>query len=216
MTFSLVVENRAERGKKLNALRNAGKLPAVLYGPKEAETTALTIDKKAFNILLKDAGESSLITLTGLSVPKDVLIQDVAFDAERGGVTHVDFYAVEADKEITVHIQLEFIGEAPAVKLGGTLTKVLHEIEVSCLPKNLPQHISVDVTALVDFEKQIHVSDLAIPDGVTLKTDKEDVVALVQAVKDEVIAEVAQVDMSAIEVEKKGKDEEATASAEAQ
>ncbi len=75
------------------------------------------------------------------------------------------------------------------------------------MPQNLPKHISVDVTVLVDFEVQIHVKDLVIPAGVTLENDGEDVVALVQAVTEEAEAPVAVVDMSAIPVEKKGKTE---------
>jgi len=205
MTFSLPVEIRKVRGKKLTKLRSEGKLPAIMYGPKE-EATPLTIDKIAFEKLLKQAGESSVVVLSGLDTPKEVLIHDVSFDALRGGIVHVDLYAVEAGKEITVHVPLEFIGEAPAVKLGGTLTKVLHEIEVTCMPANLPQHIDVDVSVLDDFEKQIHVKDLVIPKGVTLETDVEGVVALVQAVEEEAEVE-APVDMSAIEVVKKGKTE---------
>ena len=206
MTFSLTVETRTERGKKLGALRDAGKIPAIMYGPKE-EATPLAIDKVTFEKLFKQTGESSVITLTGLGTPKDVLVQDVAFDAERGGMIHVDFYAIEAGKEITVDVPLEFIGEAPAVKLGGTLTKVLYEIEVTCVPSNLPQHIDVDVTALDTFEKQIHVRDLVIPKGVTVENDPEEVVALVQAVEEETVEAPAAIDMSAIEVEKKGKTE---------
>ena len=206
MTFSLTVENRTERGKKLVSLREQGKLPAVLYGPKE-EATPITVDKVAFEKLLKQAGESSVITLEGLKTPKEVLIHDVAFDVTRGGAVHVDFYAIEAGKEITVNIPLEFTGEAPAVKKGGTLTKVLHEVEVTCVPKNLPQHIMVDVSVLDAFDKQIHVRDLTIPTGVTLENDLDDVVVLVQAVEEET-EPVATIDMSAIEVEKKGKTEE--------
>lgn len=205
MTFSLPVEIRTVHGKKLTTLRSEGKLPAIMYGPKE-KATPLTIDKIAFEKLLKQAGESSVVILSGLDTPKEVLIHDVSFDALRGGIVHVDLYAVEAGKEITVHVPLEFIGEAPAVKLGGTLTKVLHEIEVTCVPANLPQHIDVDVSVLDDFEKQIHVKDLVIPKGVTLETDVEGVVALVQAVEEEAEVE-ASVDMSAIEVVKKGKTE---------
>lgn len=207
MTFSLAVETRTERGKKLSKLRTAGKLPAVVYGPKE-ESTPLSIDQVAFEKLFKQAGESSVIILNGLGTPKEVLVHEVAFDARRGGIVHVDFYAVEAGKEITVHIPLEFTGEAPAQKLGGTLTKVLHEIEVTCLPSNLPQHIVVDISGLDDFEKQIHVKDLVIPKNVKLENDLEDVVALMQAVVEEAEAPVVAIDMDAIEVEKKGKTEE--------
>jgi large subunit ribosomal protein L25 len=212
MTFSLPVEIRTERGKQLNKMRNAGKLPAVMYGPKE-ESTPLTIDKIAFEKLFKQTGESSVIVLSGLTTPKEVLVHDVSFDPRKGGMTHVDFYALEAGKEITVGIPLEFVGEAPALKLGGTLTKVLYEIEVTCMPKDLPQHISVDVSTLVDFESQIHVKDLTIPANVKIENDMEDVVALVQAVTEEAEAPVEAIDMSAIEVEKKGKTDDPDAEA---
>ena len=207
MTFSLSVETRTERGKKLTKLRKAGKIPAVVYGPKE-DATPLTLDRVAFEKLFKETGESSVIVLEGLSSPKEVLVHDVSFDPARGGITHVDFYAIEAGKEITVAVPLEFIGEAPAVKLGGTLTKVLHEIEVTCVPKNLPQHLTVDVSALDDFEKKIHVKDLDLPSGVKVENEPEDIIALVQAVEEEKEETAAPIDMSAIEVEKKGKTEE--------
>lgn len=207
MTFSLTVEARTERGKQLESLRGAGKLPAVMYGPKE-ESTPLTLDRIAFEKLFKEAGESSVIVLEGLSAPKEVLVHDVSFDPRRGGVIHVDFYAVEAGKEITVGVPLEFTGEAPAIKLGGTLTKVLYEVEVTAKPKDLPQHIAVDVSSLDDFEKRILVKDLSVPKGVTIENDPEDVVVLVQAVEEEKEEPVAPVDMAAIEVEEKGKKEE--------
>ncbi len=213
MTFTLPVEKRTERGKQLEKLRGAGKLPAIMYGPKE-EPTPLTMDKVTFEKLFKQTGESSMIVLNGLKEPKEVLVHDVAFDPTRGGIVHVDFYAIEAGKEITIHVPLEFIGEAPALKLGGTLTKVLHEIEVTCMPKDIPQHIDVDVSSLDDFVKQIHVKDLSIPKNVKIENDMEDVVALVQAVQEEVEAPVEAIDMDAIEVEKKGKTDEPEAEPE--
>lgn len=206
MTFTLTVETRTVQGKKLAQLRDAGKLPAVMYGPKEA-STLLTVDRVAFEKLFKQTGESSVIILEGLDSSKEVLVHDVAFDALRGGITHVDFYALEAGKEITVDVPLTFVGEAPALKLGGNLTKVLHEVEVTCTPANLPKEIIVDVSVLDDFEKQIHVSDLAVPKGVVIENDVTEVVALVQAVVEEKEVETV-IDMSAIEVEKKGKTEE--------
>lgn len=205
MTFSLTVEARTQHGKKLAQLRGAGKLPAVIYGPKEAPVS-LSVDQIAFEKLFKQTGESSIIVLEGLGTPKEVLVHDVAFDARKGGIVHVDFYAVEAGKEIEIHVPLTFVGEAPALKLGGNLTKVLHEIEVSCTPANLPKEIIVDVSVLDDFEKQIHARDLTIPKGVTMKNDGDDVVALVQAVAEEKETETT-IDMAAIEVEKKGKTE---------
>ncbi len=207
MTFTLTVESRTERGKALEKLRAAGKLPAVMYGPKE-EAVALSLDRAQFEKVFEETGESSVIVLEGLADAKEVLVHDVSFDPRRGGIIHVDFYAVEAGKEITIDIPLEFTGEAPALKLGGTLTKVLHEVEVTAKPKDLPQHIVVDVGGLDDFEKKILVKDLVLPKGVTMENDPEDVVALVQAVEEEKEEPVAPIDMSAIEVEEKGKKEE--------
>ena len=211
MTFILQATTRTERGSKLDTLRKAGKLPAIVYGPKEA-ATPLTTDRVIFEKLLKEAGESSIITIKGVGGDKDVLVPEVAFNPLRGGITHVDFYAVEAGKTIDVDVQLTFVGEAPAVKLGGTLTKVLHEVEVSCEPSKLPKEIIVDISSLVDFEAQIHVKDLSFPEGVTVKNDMDDVVALVQAVTED-SGEPAVLDMSAIEVEKKGKTESTEATA---
>jgi len=207
MTVTLEVEPRALRGKELTKLREAGKLPAVVYGPKE-EPQALSLDGRVFNKLFKEAGESTIITLKGLGQDTEVLVHDVAFDPTKGGITHVDFYAIERGKELTTHVPLEYAGEAPAVKLGGTLTKVVYEIEVTCRPSALPKAIEVDVSSLVDFEAQIHVKDLVLPEGVKVENDPEDVVAMVQAVEEEVEEVPEAVDMDAVEVEEKGKKED--------
>ncbi len=209
MTFTLEASPRTETGKKVQNLRALGKLPAVVYGPKQAPT-ALTLSKSDFEKVLKDAGESSVITLTGLEKTTDVLIHEVAFDARKGGVVHVDFYAIEKGKKITVDVPLTFVGEAPALKLGGNLTKVLHEVEVEADPTKLPKEIIVDISTLVDYESQIHVRDLSVPAGVEIKDNGDDVVALVQQVKEE-SESTPVLDMSAVEVEKKGKAEEAPA-----
>lgn len=205
MTITLEITKREETGKKLGALRTAGKVPGIVYGPKH-EAMKVTLDKGTFEKVLKEAGESTVINLVGAGEDIEVLVHEVAFNPAKGGVEHVDFYAIEKGKEITVHVPLEFIGEAPAVKQGGSLTKVLHEIEVTCKPSALPQHITVDVSSLDDFEKQIHVKDLAIPTGVTIGNEPDEVVVLVQEVKEEPEAETA-VDMEAVEVETKGKSE---------
>ncbi len=206
MAFTLEATPRTETGKKVAALRTAGMLPAVVYGPKQ-ESVVVTLSRLSFEKVLKEAGESSVITITGLSKPIDVLVHDVAFDARRGGIVHVDFYAIEAGKKITIDVPLHFTGESPALKVGGTLTKVLHEIEVTADATKLPKEIIVDISMLVDAESQIHVRDLIIPSGVEVGNDADEVVALIQQVAEEK-EEVPVLDMSAIEVEKKGKAEE--------
>lgn len=206
MTFSLTATTRTTQGKKLQKERAEGKLPAIVYGPKE-KPQLITLDHKDFTKVFKEAGESSVIVLKGLGNDVEVIVHDVAIDPVRNQVLHVDFYVPEAGKTVTLHVPLEFTGEAPALKLGGTLTKVLHEVEVTCLPKDMPQHVAVDLSVITDPGVQIHIRDLALPKGVTMVNDAEDVVVLVQAVDEETATETA-IDMSAIEVEKKGKTEE--------
>lgn len=206
MTITLNVEKRGEKAESADALRNKGILPGVVYGPKQ-EATPLAIDKKAFEKVLKEAGESTIVALEGLGAVTEVLIHDVAFDAHKGGVTHVDFYAIERGKELTVDVPLEFINEAPVEKTGATANKILHEIEVTCRPSNLPSHINVDLSVLVDDESVIHIKDLVIPEGVTVENDPEDVVVNVSAAREEEPEEAGDVDMDAIEVAQKGKEE---------
>ena len=203
MTVKLEVTKRTMAAK---ALRKTGDIPAVIYGPKQ-EPISIAVNKVAFEKMVREAGESTVINLVGLGEEIEVLIHDVAFNPAKGGVEHADFYALEKGKEITVHVPLEFEGEAPATKKGGSLTKVLHEIEITCKPADLPQHIMVDVSGLDDFEKQIHVKDLVIPKGVTVHNDAEEVVALVQEVIEEAEIEVAPVDMAAVAVATKEKAE---------
>ena len=206
MTIKLQVEKRSETGKKLKSLRADGKIPGVVYGAKQ-ESTALTLDRREFDKAFEVAGESSVLVLTGLDEDKEVLIHDVTFNQVKGGIQHVDFYAVEKGKKVTVHVPIEFTGEAPAIKLGGSLTQALRELEVTAEPSKLPHEITVDVSVLVTFEDQIRVKDLDIPAGVTVENDPEETVAVVSEAKEEEEV-VAEVDMSAIEVEQKGKKEE--------
>ncbi|MCA9366425.1 50S ribosomal protein L25 [Candidatus Kaiserbacteria bacterium] len=175
-------------------------IPAVVYGPKQ-ESLALNIDRKTFEKLFKEAGESTIISLEGLDGEVEVLVHDVSFNPVRGGIQHVDFYAIERGKELTTHVGIEFIGEAPAVKGGGVLNKALHELEVTCRPSKLPQHITVDVSVLTDFEEVIRVKDISLPEGVKVENDPNETVALVVPVAEEKEEDAAPVDMAAIEVE---------------
>lgn len=184
----------------------AGSLPGIVYGPKQ-EAISLSIQKPVFDKLFKEAGESTIINLEGLGETMEVLIHDIDFDPIKGNVRHVDFYAIEKGKEITVDVPLEFVGEPEALKLGGVLTKALHEVEVTCRPSKLPKEIVVDVSGLMTFEDAIRIKDLVLPEGVKLENDPEDTVAVVVPVEEEKEEPVAPVDMSAIEVEKKGKEE---------
>lgn len=210
MTYSLKGEKRTAFGKQLSALREKGLVPAVVYGPKE-DAFSVSVALGEFKKVWKSAGESSIVTLSIDGVgSKDVLIHEVDTHPVSGEPVHVDFYAIEAGKKIEVGVPLVFTGLAPAVKTyGATLVKVLYELEIAALPKDLPHEISVDVSSLAELDSQIHAKDIKLPSGVELVTDGDEVVA---AVSEQVVEEeafVAPADLSAIEVEKKGKKEEA-------
>jgi len=205
---ALTATTREKTGSKASALYRAeGKVPAVLYGGAEKAATALLLDARDFEKAWREAGESTVCTLETLSGTKDVLIQDVAVDPLQGTALHVDLYAVRTDVAVEVDVHLEFVGVAPAEKeLGGTLVKVMHAITVSALPRHLPHVIEVDVSELKTFDDQLLVKDIALPEGVAAVTDAEEVVALVQAQREEESEESAS-DVAAVEVEKKGKEE---------
>lgn len=187
MTLKLDVAVRAGTATEL---RKDGKIPAVVYGPKHP-AQSIMVDKVAFVKVLESAGESTILNLEGLGEAVEVLIHDVSFDAAKGGVTHADFYAIERGKELTTNVQLHFIGEAPVSKTGATVTKNLHEVEVTCRPSNLPSHIDVDLSVLTDVDANIAVKDLTIPAGVTVETDGEIIVASVAEARAEESEEAA-------------------------
>jgi large subunit ribosomal protein L25 len=207
MEQKLKVEKRTIRGTKAcRALRETGKLPAVVYGEgKEAET--ISLDAKDFEKMWKNVGESTVISLEGLGENKSVLIQDVVFDPLYSTPTHVDFYTVRTDKVVEVEVPLVFEGVAPAVKeLGGNLVKVMHTISIESLPKDLPQEIIVDITSLKTFEDQIKINDIVLPTGVKATSDGDEVIALVQPAREEE-EQTSVADVTSVAVEKKGKEE---------
>ena len=211
MTITLPVTMRDKATTAKTLLAN-GSLPAVVYGPKQ-EPIPVTLDAKVFDKIRHDAGESTIVELTGLKETIEVLIKDLDFNPVKQQVMHVDFYAIERGKEMTTHITLNFVGDAPVEKSGaGSVTKVLQEVTVTCRPSSLPSHIDVDVSSLVNVEDKIFVNDLKVPEGVTVDTEGEDPVAVVSAARTEAEPESeTTVDMEAIEVEQKGKGEDGEA-----
>lgn len=211
MTVTLNATTREATGKSAGrALAKEGRMPAVVYGPKQ-DATPISIALSEFKKVLRDAGESSVIALEGLGQSMQVLIHDVDHDPVTGTPRHADLYAIEKGAKVEVAVPLVFIGESPAVKAGANIVKVMHELEVEADPANLPHEIEVDISSLAAEGDQIHVSDIKVPHGVAVKADADEVVALTQAVEVEAEEPTAAPDMDAIEVEAKGKTEEAEA-----
>lgn len=197
-----------DNSQNVDALRKAGKMPAVFYG-KKTESTPITIERKDFIKVWNAVGESGVVTIKTAKGTVDALINAVDVDPVSDIPRHADFYVFEKGKKIEVDVPLEFVGVSPAVKdLGGTLVKTLHEIKISADPQHIPHHVEVDISSLVDFQSQILAGDLVLPTGVVLVELPEEVVATAAAPKEDEPEETAPVDLSAIEVEKKGKKEE--------
>jgi large subunit ribosomal protein L25 len=205
--ITLPVEKRADGGPKAAAIRRAGQIPAVVYGGKH-ESTPVAVNARAFEKVLKEAGESTIVSLTGLGAEVPTLIHEVDLDPVTHTPRHVDFYAITKGEKVEIAIPLEFVGESPAVADGANLVKVMHELEVEADPMSLPHSIAVDISKLAAIGDQIHAKDLVLPSGVTLNVDAEEVVALAQEVVEEK-EESAPADLSAIEVEGEKKEEAA-------
>lgn len=204
MTITLAVAKR-EKTVKNDALRASGNVPGNVYGPKQPPLS-ITIDAKALSKVLDEAGESAIVELTGLDGKIEVLVKEVEFDPVKRAVRHVGFYAIERGKDMTVHVPLEFIGVSPAEKNGiGMVTKVLHEVEITCRPSKLPSHIDVDVSSLIDDESKITIADLKLPEGVVIENEADETVAVISVAEEETEDAAGAIDMSAIAVESKGK-----------
>lgn len=212
MNTSITATVRTEKGSRaVSQLRAKGVMPAVVYGGAEKGATMISLDVRDFEKAWREAGESTVVTLLGLGTEKSVLIQEVSVDPLKGTPVHADLLAVRTDQEVEVDVTLVFTGVAPAEKeLGGTLVKVMHTLTISALPKNLPHELPVSIESLTTFDTHICVKDIPLPSGVSVdESQYDEVVALVQAAREEEPETAAPADVSAVEVEKKGKEEAA-------
>jgi len=193
--------------KDLETIRKEGNIPAVYYG-KKTNSTPIYVSIVQFKKLWKEVGESSVFNIKDGETEMQALIHDVALHPVSDEPIHIDFYIIEKGQTVEVSVPIEFVGESTAVKnMGGTLVKVLHEIEVSAEPKNLPHQIIVDISGIIDFDTHIEIKDLKLPIGVKAVGEPDEVVVLVAKPKEEEEPVIAEVDLSSIEVEKKGKEE---------
>ena len=211
--FAIKAQKR-DTSVKLDALRKSGNLPAVFYGAGK-DTTSISVGTVDFKKVWREAGESSAVKITTPEGSIDALIHEVQVDPVTDEPIHVDFLAIDMKKKIRVNVPLEFIGISNAVKSGiGNLVKSIHELEVEALPADLPHSLSADISKLETLKDQIFVYDVEIPAGVTLISNPSDVVASIIEQVEEKEEVVAPVDLSAIEVEKKGKKDEEGGEAE--
>jgi large subunit ribosomal protein L25 len=182
----LEAKKRDVLGRKTNKGRKEGLIPAVVYG-KGIDGINIWVKLLDFKRLIKKSGESTVIDLKiDEKDNRNVLIYDTQKDPVRDTYVHIDFFQVRMDEEIETEVELEYVGEAPAVKeLGGVLVKNIDAIEVKCLPADLPSSITVDISSLKTFEDRITLGDLNISKKIELSIDLETVIALVSPPRSE-------------------------------
>lgn len=204
----VIKAKKRDEGMKLDVLRKGGEIPAVFYGAGK-NTTSISIPIVEFKKVWRDAGESSAIKVEMLDSNINALIHEVQVDPVTDEPIHVDFLAIDMKKKIRVNVPLVFDGVSNAVKSGiGNLVKVLHEVEIEALPNDLPHNLIVDISKLNSLEDSITVSDIKLPIGVVVIANETDIVASIVAQVEEKEEVIVPVDLSAIEVEKKGKKDE--------
>jgi large subunit ribosomal protein L25 len=172
--------SRTEIGKAAAHLRRTGKVPAVVFGH-GLESIAISLDAHEFDHLRRTSRSNAIISLTIDGQGKrNVMLRGFQIDPRTRHLLHVDLFALKSGEEVTVDVPLRTIGESYAVdRLGGTLLHTVSHIRVRALPEKLPELLEISIESLVDFEIAIHVRDLALPEGVTLMSEPDDVVAKV-------------------------------------
>jgi large subunit ribosomal protein L25 len=169
-SFELGAEFRDGQGKGASRrLRRAGKVPAILYGG-HREPRALALDHTRLLLMLdNERFYSTILSIKVGDVTQAAILKDVQRHPAKNAVVHVDLQRVLEDEKIRIRVPLHFQGAAaaPGVKKGGLVSHLLNDVEVSCLPKDLPEYVDVDVSGL-DMNQMLRLSDLKLPEGVEL------------------------------------------------
>ncbi|PIV18843.1 MAG: 50S ribosomal protein L25 [Elusimicrobia bacterium CG03_land_8_20_14_0_80_50_18] len=210
-----VMVNERETGKKslLKQLRRDKKTPAVIYGA-NFKPEAVWVDEKEISGIIKHS-KTSVLTLNEGKKKLTAVIKDVSYDALSDRVNHVDFMKIEAKKELDLTIPLELEGACKGVKEGGILDFIVREIEIRTIPSKIPHSVKIDVSDLA-IGDTMKISELHIPEGVTVLTPGDHICISIQAPRKEEEAAVTEAEAGAAEpeVEKKGKDAKGAPEAE--
>jgi len=183
--IKLSATSRTEKGKGVaKRLRSEGKLPAVVYGHK-TDPIALTIDsKQLLKLIVEGKSEHKLFGLSiegnGKPIEKIVMIKELQIHPLKRNFLHVDFFEVAMDEEITLSLVIKLVGEAPGVEMGGMLQQVRREIEIKCLPSQIPDTVEIDVSAL-NIGDSVHLNDIQLPEGIKVLDDADLTIATVLA-----------------------------------
>ncbi len=175
--LKLAAQVRTSAGRSaVKKIKQQGLVPAVIYGAKQQPENLQVNAREIENLLSHATGEHLVVELEiagGQGGNRLAIIQEVQHDPVRGSVLHVDFHAVSADEKIHAQVPVEPVGESVGVKTyGGILEILLHSVELECTPKDLPEIVRVDVSNL-NVNDAVHVRDLQLPAGVSVRGDQD-------------------------------------------
>ena len=214
----LKANKRVVKGKQVRALRRAGELPAVIYG-RHVEPISISLDAHNASLVLGKLTSSSLVTLDVDGTEFTAIVRERQRNYIKGVLTHVDFLALDLTEKIRTKVRLTYTGVSSAVKdFSATLVHRLDALEVECLPTDLPERITVDISSLKEIGNNIRVREITVPENVLVLDDPDEIaiIATFVVVKEEaadVAAAVAVPDAEAaapeISVERGNKEEEA-------
>lgn len=191
MTTTLRAESRQRSTKgALRQLRIQGRLPGVVYGKGLSAPSPIALDVKEIASLMRGNAHAVLQLEVPGSGSQSVLLTDVQRDKLSGQVLHVDFHQINLNEKIKAPVRVEVSGTSPGEKEGGLLTVVLHEIEVECVARDLPESVTADISSL-GFGENLTIGQLSFPAGVKPLQDEETVVIAVLAPQKDISAEEA-------------------------
>jgi len=211
----LKATKRNVTGKQVKALRRAGELPAVIYG-RHVEPVSISLDAHSTELVFAKLTSSTIVTLDVEGQEYAALVREKQRNFIKGNLTHIDFLALDLTETIRTKVRLTFTGVSSAVKdFSAVLVHRMEAFEVECLPANLPERITIDISSIKEIGNSIRVSDIPLPENVTILDDGDDIIIIATIAKEEAADEVAVVAAEAaapaISVERGKKEEEAAA-----
>jgi len=185
----LNAEKRQVIGKQVKSLRREGKVPAIIYGS-DVGSLPITLDMRETTNTLNHVSGSAILTINVEGDEHAALVREIQQDYIRGTLMHVDFLAVSMKEKLRTNVSISLIGEAPVLEeFSAIIMSGVDEIEVECLPTNLPEVIEVDISHLEELGQAIYVKDIPTIADVDFLTDPEELVAVASAIKEEVLEE---------------------------